>query len=111
MKAAIDEAHRLGIKTTGHLCSVTFREAVDLGIDDLAHGAFTATDFVPTKEPDKCPPDSYKLLDSLATGEGPVATSLIDLMVKKHVSMTTTMAVIEAFYPTVPSPMNARSNS
>jgi hypothetical protein len=99
MKAAIDEAHRLGMKTTGHLCSVTFREAVNLGIDDLAHGAFTATDFVPTKEPDKCPPDSYKLLDSLATGEGPVATSLIDLMVKKHVSMTTTMAVIEAFYP------------
>lgn len=99
MKAAIDEAHRLGIKTTGHLCSVTFREAVDLGIDDLAHGAFTATDFVPTKEPDKCPPDSYKLMDSLATGEGPVATSLIDLMVKKRVSMTTTMAVLEAFYP------------
>ena len=99
MKAAIDEAHRLGIKTTGHLCSVTFREAVELGIDDLSHGAFTATDFVPDKEPDKCPPNSYKLLDSLATGEGPVATSLIDLMVRKKVSMTTTMAVVEAFYP------------
>ena len=99
MKAAIDEAHKQGIKATGHLCSVTFREAVELGIDDLAHGAFTATDFIPTKEPDKCPPDVYKLLDSLATGDGPVATSLIDLMVKKHVSMTTTMAVIEAFYP------------
>jgi len=81
---------------------VTFREAIGLGIDDLAHGAFTATDFVPTKEPDKCPPDSYRLLDSLATGEGPIATSLIDLMVKKHVSMTTTMAVIEAFYPNRP---------
>lgn len=99
MKAAIDEAHRQGIKATGHLCSVTFREAVELGIDDLAHGAFTATDFVPTKEPDKCPPNVYQLLDSLATGEGPVAKSLIDLMVQKHVSMTTTMAVIEAFYP------------
>lgn len=99
MKAAIDEAHRLGIKTTGHLCSVTFREAVELGIDDLSHGAFTATDFVPDKEPDKCPPNSYKLLDSLATGEGPVATSLIDLMVQRKVSMTTTMAVVEAFYP------------
>lgn len=99
MKAAIDEAHRLGIKATGHLCSVTFREAIELGIDDLAHGAFTATDFIPTKEPDKCPPNVYKLLDSLATGDGPVASSLIDLMVKRKVSMTTTMAVIEAFYP------------
>ncbi len=99
MKAAIDEAHRLGIKATGHLCSVTFREAIELGIDDLSHGAFTATDFIPTKEPDKCPPNVYKLLDSLATGDGPVAKSLIDLMVQKKVSMTTTMAVIEAFYP------------
>src|SRR5438034_7489651 len=29
LKAAIDEAHRQGIKVTGHLCSVSFTEAVD----------------------------------------------------------------------------------
>ena len=29
--AAIDEAHKRGIKVTGHLCSVSFQEAVELG--------------------------------------------------------------------------------
>ena len=36
--AAIRAAHARGLKVTGHLCSVTFREAADLGIDSLEHG-------------------------------------------------------------------------
>jgi hypothetical protein len=40
---------------TGHLCSVTFREAADLGIDSLEHGISASTDFVPGKKPDECP--------------------------------------------------------
>lgn len=99
MKAAIDEGHKRGMRATGHLCSVTFREAVDLGIDDLAHGALTATDFHPRKEPDKCPSDVYAALDTAVTPTGPIASSLIDHMVKHKVSMTTTMAVFELFYP------------
>src|SRR5438034_3088620 len=55
LKAAIDEAHRQGIKVTGHLCSVSFTEAVDLGIDGLEHGLFTNSDYVPDKKPDVCP--------------------------------------------------------
>ena len=43
--AAIKEAHKRGIKVTGHLCSVSFREAVALGIDNLEHGMLTASDF------------------------------------------------------------------
>ena len=35
LKAGIDEAHRRGLKVTGHLCSVTYAEAADLGIDNL----------------------------------------------------------------------------
>jgi enamidase len=45
--AAIDEAHKRGLKVTGHLCSVTYGEAADLGIDNLEHGYMAATDFVP----------------------------------------------------------------
>jgi imidazolonepropionase-like amidohydrolase len=99
MKAAIDEGHKRGMRATGHLCSVTFREAVDLGIDDLAHGALTATDFHPRKEPDKCPQDAYAAVDTAVSAQGPIATSLIEHMVKHKVSMTTTMAVFELFYP------------
>jgi imidazolonepropionase-like amidohydrolase len=99
MKAAIEEAHRHGMKATGHLCSVTFREAMELGLDDFAHGVLTATDFVPDKQPDKCPANVYRLLDSLTSPDNPTGKSLIDRMVKRGVSMTTTMPVYEALYP------------
>src|SRR5258708_27086425 len=38
LRAAVDGVHRRGRKITGHLCSVTYAEAADLGIDDLEHG-------------------------------------------------------------------------
>src|ERR1700684_4661986 len=43
--AAITAAHKRGAKATGHLCSIGFREAADLGIDDLEHGLFVETEF------------------------------------------------------------------
>jgi enamidase len=55
LAAVIDEAHRRGLKVTAHLCSVTYAEAADLGIDNLEHGFFAATDFVQDKQPDVCP--------------------------------------------------------
>jgi enamidase len=55
LAAAINEAHRRGIKVTGHLCSVTYAEAANLGIDNLEHGFFASTDFVADKKPDECP--------------------------------------------------------
>src|SRR5689334_18901750 len=54
--AAIQAAHRRGLKLTAHLCSVTFREAAALGIDDLEHGIIVDTEFDPAKKPDECPP-------------------------------------------------------
>src|SRR6266702_4653487 len=53
--AAIQEAHKRGIKVTGHLCSVSFQEAVALGIDNLEHGMLTASDFTSGKQADVCP--------------------------------------------------------
>src|SRR5262249_732269 len=55
LRAGIDEAHRRRMKVTGHLCSVTYAEAADLGIDNLEHGFFASTDFVDDKQPDVCP--------------------------------------------------------
>lgn len=53
--AAIQAAHARGLKMTAHLCSVTLKEAADLGIDNIEHGLGAASDFKPGKEPDKCP--------------------------------------------------------
>ncbi len=52
--AAIAEAHKRGIKVTGHLCSVTYDEAVALGIDNLEHGFMANTALDPGKQPDTC---------------------------------------------------------
>ena len=49
LKAAIEAAHARGLKVTGHLCSIGFREAAELGIDDLEHGFEVDTEFFPAK--------------------------------------------------------------
>ena len=55
LKAAVDAAHKHGIKVTGHLCSIGFREAAGIGIDNLEHGLLVDTEFHPGKQPDVCP--------------------------------------------------------
>jgi imidazolonepropionase-like amidohydrolase len=90
--AAITEAHRRGVKVTGHLCSVSFREAVQLGIDNLEHGMLTASDFDPSKQPDACP-----LTVGQSIPEREEAQEVIQSMVKKGVSLTSTLAVYEPF--------------
>src|SRR5260370_9590440 len=55
LKAAVDAAHKHGVKVTGHLCSIGFREAADLGIDDLEHGPTADTEFHPEKKPEAVP--------------------------------------------------------
>lgn len=98
LKAAIDEAHKRGIKVTGHLCSVSFREAVALGIDNLEHGSLTNTDFDPQKRPDHCPPNSM-VRSGMASANSDTARAVIRDMVAKGVGMTSTLAVFEPFFP------------
>ncbi|HEX3235954.1 MAG TPA: amidohydrolase family protein [Gemmatimonadales bacterium] len=100
--AAIKEAHKRGIKVTGHLCSVSFREAVALGIDNLEHGMLTASDFESAKEPDICPVNMFED-NSKADAGGATADSVIRTMVKAGVPMTSTLAVMEPFVPNRPT--------
>jgi imidazolonepropionase-like amidohydrolase len=92
MGAAIEEAHKRGLKTTGHIGSVTFREAVALGIDNIEHGYLTNTDYVADKEPDKnAPVNGYDTLDM----NSPAIQQTFHDMVEHHVPMTSTLAVWE----------------
>jgi imidazolonepropionase-like amidohydrolase len=93
--AAIDEAHRHGVKVTAHLCSVTFREAVALGIDQLEHGLMTNTDYVADKEPDRCVGIGSSYLD-LDVDSDAVQQTFED-MIEADVGMTSTLAVYENF--------------
>ena len=100
LKAAIDEAHRRGLKFTGHLCSVSFREAVSLGIDNLEHGLFTNSDYAGGKQPDQCPSGAamrQSLLD--VNLDGPEVQQTFRDMMAKGVGMTSTLAVYELSVP------------
>lgn len=98
LKAAIDAAHAHHDKVTGHLCSVTFREAADLGIDDLEHTFLVATDFVKDKKPDQCPRGGEQSIAALDL-DSPQVQSLVKLLVDKHVALTSTLGVFETFVP------------
>lgn len=43
------EAHRLGGSVAGHLCSIGYSEAVNMGIDNIEHGFLLDTEFNPSK--------------------------------------------------------------
>ncbi|MGZ5100516.1 MAG: amidohydrolase family protein [Usitatibacter sp.] len=97
LAAAIEEAHRLDRKVTGHLCSITFREAAALGIDNLEHGIAVASDFVRDKKPDQCPSREASEDALLAVApDGPEVKEVIAALVQRNVAVTSTLAVLAA---------------
>ncbi len=109
LAAAIEAAHKRGLKVTGHLCSVGFREAAALGIDDLEHGLVVDAEFVPDKARDTCPPSKLvsQTLAGLEIG-GPAVRQTIRELVQHRVAVTSTLAVFETFIPNRP-PLDDRA--
>jgi imidazolonepropionase-like amidohydrolase len=103
LKAVIDTAHKHGIKVTGHLCSIGFREAAELGIDDLEHGLTVDTEFHPEKKPDVCPNPNQAAAAAakLEVTSEPIQTT-IKALIDKHVAVTSTLPVFEQFVPSRP---------
>jgi imidazolonepropionase-like amidohydrolase len=100
LAAVIDEVHKRGKKITGHLCSIGFREAAALGIDNLEHGLFVDTEFAPGKKPDVCPPsresrEAFLKLDI----SGPEIQETIRQLVGHKVAITSTLPVFEISAP------------
>jgi hypothetical protein len=96
---AIQQAHAHKLKLTGHLCSVTWPEAVALGIDDLEHGpVFADTEFVADKKPDVCPAGGSSSWAKLDVNGAQVQLLIHDL-VSHQVAVTSTLPVFEAGVP------------
>ena len=106
--AAIAEAHKRGLKLTGHLCSVTYPEAIALGIDDLEHGFFVNTQLDPGKQPDVCSQSNGNATLLAMTPDSAEATALIKLMVDHHVALTSTLPVFEQRVP-MHAPLNPKA--
>ena len=99
LKAAIEEAHRRGLKVTGHLCAVSYPEAAALGIDDLEHGFFVNTQLDPGKVPDTCPATAGTPTLLGMDPDGAQAADLIKTLVAHHVAITSTLPVFEQGVP------------
>jgi imidazolonepropionase-like amidohydrolase len=97
LKEVINVAHKRGLTVTGHLCSITFREAAELGIDNLEHGFANDSEWDPGKQPGICPPPSAArdaVLDKL-TPDDPQLRELFQILVQHHVAITSTLVPYE----------------
>jgi imidazolonepropionase-like amidohydrolase len=89
----VQRAHAHAMKVTGHLCSVTYKEASEIGIDNLEHGFMASSDFVEDKQSDLC--DAFKQRSSLLAlnKDDERMTALMKTLIQKGVTITTTPAV------------------
>jgi imidazolonepropionase-like amidohydrolase len=98
LAAAIDEAHKHGVKVTAHLCSVSFREAVAAGIDNIEHGLLTNSDYDATREADACSSNLMASVAELDMMSDDVQATFRE-MNEAGVAMTSTPVVFEMFVP------------
>lgn len=97
LEICVTEAHKRGLKVTGHLCSLTYKEASEIGIDNLEHGFMASSDFSVDKTVDLC--DPYSARQGLANQDvdGEAINALIDLLIKNETVITTTPNVFEPY--------------
>jgi imidazolonepropionase-like amidohydrolase len=103
LAAAIAAVHKRHLTITGHLCSIGFKEAAALGIDDLEHGLMVDTEFDPGKTPDACPSQQLTA-QTLAKidVEGALVQDTIHDLVAHHVAVTSTIVIFETDAPNQP---------
>jgi imidazolonepropionase-like amidohydrolase len=109
LRAAVEEAHKRGLKVTGHLCSIGYREAAEIGIDNLEHGLLPDSEFVPNKQPDKCPGAAVNASLRQLDVNGDSVKDTIRTLVAKKVALTSTLPVFEAGAPLTQSGIGAAS--
>jgi imidazolonepropionase-like amidohydrolase len=97
LRAAVMEAHKRGLKVLGHLCSVTYEEAAEIGIDSLEHGFFVNTQLDPDKKPDKCSDSAGDYtLEHMSKEQ---ADHLIATLIEHHVAITSTLPNTASYVP------------
>lgn len=105
LKAAIAEAKKRKLKFTGHLDAVTYREAAELGIDNLEHGFMASTDFVKGKKENEqpAPGAGIKALGNLSIQSDSVK-QLMQFLIDEKVGITSSLSVFEGGTTTQPMP-------
>ncbi|GAA4376116.1 amidohydrolase family protein [Hymenobacter koreensis] len=97
LAAVLREAHQRRLKVTGHLCAISYREAAEMGIDNLEHGFMASSDFAANKVADACDyPAARRGLQNLPVNS-PAMADLIKLLISKGVALTSTLPVFEPY--------------
>jgi hypothetical protein len=99
LRAAVKAAHQRGLKITGHLCSVTYEEAAEIGIDNLEHGFFANTALDPDKKPDTCSDSGGDYTLEHTIPGSAEADRLIATLIKHHIAITSTLPGTAATLP------------
>ena len=97
LQAVVREAHKRGLKVTGHIGALTYREAAELGIDNLEHGFMASSDFDTTKKKNIL---NYAAADNALQAldvNSPKMKSLIQYLISKKVAITSTLPVFEPY--------------
>ena len=108
LAAVTEEAHKRGLKVTGHLCSVSYPEAVAAGIDNFEHGFTVNSQLDPPRTPDVCTVGSTRKTLLAMQPDTPEADALIKLLVDHHIAVTSTLPVSEQGVPGH-APLDARA--
>jgi hypothetical protein len=109
LRAVVEEAHKRGLKVTGHLCSIGYREAAEIGIDNLEHGLLPDSEFVADKQPDKCPGAAVGASLRQLDINSEAVKETIRVLVAKKVAVTSTLPVFEASAPLTQTGIGAAS--
>src|SRR5262245_35695293 len=97
LKAAIETAHKRGLRITGHLCAVGYREAAALGIDNIEHGIIFDSNLYAGKKADRCPTQSdlFGAAKNMSVADPAIQRTMAEL-VRHNVAVTSTLALIES---------------
>ncbi|MDX6383464.1 MAG: hypothetical protein QOK48_1037 [Blastocatellia bacterium] len=109
LRATVEEAHKRGLKVTGHLCSIGYREAAEIGIDNLEHGLMADSEFVANKKPDVCPGAAVSASLRQLDLNSDAVKETIRVLVSRKVALTSTLPVFEAGAPLAQSGIGAAS--
>ena len=104
MAAAIEEAHKLGLKVAGHIRATSWTQAARLGIDSLVHsgGEGPTWELVPERHRAQLRalpyPEQYVRWLEWVELDGELMSSLIAALVDNRVTVDPTLVVMESLY-------------
>jgi imidazolonepropionase-like amidohydrolase len=93
VRAAIDEAHALGVPVVGHLQRTSWTEALRMGIDAITHGSPWSREYLPESRREEYRESMLGRLDWIEwlDLDGPEIREMIDLLVETRTPVDPTL--------------------